>query len=212
MAARAGGRALVASVAAGDVLRTLGLDSPRAADQSMAYPIDLGLVELRAQPAQRESATGAHHDLDSHPGPGSRPGTGPEPERAVPFVAHVLAAGAMWAPAGRRAAGMRNDPRELTVVMNAAWLGSLRLGPRAHLNDGLLDVTHGRFRLGELWEARRRAVAGDHLPHPGLVVRRVDHWEIPFGRPRHVWVDGRSAGRAWGLAVRLIPDALTVVV
>ena len=48
------------------------------------------------------------------------------------FVAHLVAHRRAW----------RGDA---AVAMNAEWLGSWKLGPRAHPNDGLVDVTSGRL-------------------------------------------------------------------
>ena len=81
------------------------------------------------------------------------------PER--PFVAHVLAHARGWR--GR-----------CVVVMNGAWYGDWYLGPRAHPNDGLLDVTIGELSLRDRMMAKKRVKSGTHLPHPDLEVRRVD--------------------------------------
>jgi hypothetical protein len=74
------------------------------------------------------------------------------------FVAHLIARRRWWH--GRT-----------VVVMNAAWLGPLNLGPKAHPGDGLLDISEGALPWRDRQEARRRARVGAHLPHPGLPVR-----------------------------------------
>ncbi|MEZ5341571.1 MAG: hypothetical protein R2706_08985 [Acidimicrobiales bacterium] len=60
------------------------------------------------------------------------------PER--PFVAHVVARRFGWQGTS-------------CVVMNAAWVGDLYLGPRAHPNDDLLDITVGSVPLRQRFEA-----------------------------------------------------------
>ncbi|MDA3039963.1 MAG: hypothetical protein O3C27_10645, partial [Actinomycetota bacterium] len=116
----------------------------------------------------------------------------------IPFVAHVVAH--RW--------GWRN---EAAAVMNAAWFRGLYLGPRAHLNDGLLDVTVGRLPLRQRVEAHRRAATGTHLPHPMLHTERVPRWEHRFDRPTRVYADGENIGRTRSLIVRVQADAYWAV-
>jgi diacylglycerol kinase family enzyme len=113
-------------------------------------------------------------------------------------VAHLVARNRLWTRA--------------FVVMNAQWLGGLNLGPRAHPNDGLLDVYDARLGLADVVKVRARARAGAHLPHPGIKERRVPAAQVGFDRPLTVWLDGMRVGPARGLSVRVDPDALTVVV
>ena len=115
------------------------------------------------------------------------------------FVAHLVARRPFWL--GRA-----------VVAMNAAWLGDLNLGPKAHPGDGLLDVTDGRLPPGQLLAARRRARLGTHVPHPGLRVSRVPAIQCSFDRPTTVRLDGRPVGEFRALSIRVEPDVLTVVV
>ena len=114
------------------------------------------------------------------------------------FVAHVVARRRWWRGEG-------------AVVMNAAWLGELYLGPRAHPNDGLLDVTYGSLPIRQRPQARQRARHGTHLPHPGLQSRRVAAWDHTFSSSIDVFVDGVRRGRGRSIAVRVEPDSFTVV-
>lgn len=119
-------------------------------------------------------------------------------DRERPFVAHAVARSRLWlGPAA--------------IVMNAAWIGDRYLGPRAHPNDGLLDVTTGELPLRQLVIAAGRAKTGTHLPHPQLRVRRAAEWEHTFRRPRQIWLDGRRVGPVTHLAVRVAPDWFTIV-
>jgi len=115
------------------------------------------------------------------------------------FVAHLVARRSWWR--GR-----------VLVAMNAEWLGSWDLGPRAHPGDGLLDITDGALRMGDRVKARSRLPAGTHVPHPDLTIRRVDAFQAELDPPLDVYLDGQAIGRARTLSVRLEPDALTVVV
>lgn len=115
------------------------------------------------------------------------------------FVAHLLA----------RRRWLRG---RILAVMNAEWFGEWRLGPRAHPDDGLLDVSDGDLAPRDRWKARRRLATGDHLPHPGIRVRRVAAFQEEFDPPLRVWLDHEPAGLARVLSVRVEPDALLVVV
>ena len=114
------------------------------------------------------------------------------------FVAHLVARNRWWTRA--------------FVVMNAQWLGALNVGPRAHPNDGLLDVYDARLGIADVVKVRARARGGAHLPHPGIKERRVPAAQVGFDRPLTVWLDGVRLGPAGSLSVRVDPDALTVVV
>ncbi len=98
------------------------------------------------------------------------------------------------------------------VAMNAAFVGEWYLGPRAHPNDGLVDVTEGQLAWAQRARGRRRMTSGSHLPHPDLAEARVSTLERSFDRPRRVWVDGVEVGPVSRLAVRVLPDACTVVI
>jgi diacylglycerol kinase family enzyme len=114
------------------------------------------------------------------------------------FVAHLLAHHPGWAG-------------EAAVAMNAEWFGSWKLGPRAHPNDGLVDVTVGALGWQQRLQARRRVTSGTHLPHPRLRVERTGHTTITFRRPVPVRLDGSPCGRRRHLVLTVEPDALTVV-
>lgn len=114
------------------------------------------------------------------------------------FVAHVIARNGWWR--GR-----------VVAVMNSEWLGAWRVVPRAHPNDGKLEIVDGNPDVGQRWIARKLLPLGDHLPHPDLSVRRSSAAEFELRPAAHVWLDGVDVGRARSLSVRLEADALTMV-
>ncbi len=178
----------------GDLLATLGVEGVRAPDERHAYPVDLALAHL--EPRAEGSTT--------------------DP---LPFVAHLIVGPphpgglkAMIAPLTDVVGHLFGHGAGIGVsVMNAAWLGELRLGPRAHPNDGLLDITEGQVGYRERREAAKRARSGSHLPHPALRTTRTAAWHAEFDRPRSVRLDGVDRGRVTKLRVDLVPDAVTVV-
>lgn len=114
------------------------------------------------------------------------------------FMAHLVARSRWWTRA--------------VVAMNAQWVGEWNLGPRAHPNDGLLDTYDSHLRATDLAKVRRRLAAGAHLPHPGIAQRRVAAMTFELDRALPVWLDGEMVDKGRTLAVRVEPDALTVVV
>ena len=116
----------------------------------------------------------------------------------IAFVAHVVCRRRLWA--GR-----------FLVIANAAHLGEWNIAPRGHPNDGRLDVIDGALGWGDRLAARRRLPSGTHLPHPALTTSRVREGTWRFDRPTAVEVDGRRAGHATRIDVRLHPDAASVV-
>ena len=96
--------------------------------------------------------------------------------------------------------------------MNVGWVGNRYFGPRAHPNDGLVDITVGSLGWRERLGARRRLATGAHLPHPMLASYRKSTWSHRFERPVTVFLDGRKVRRSRTIAVRCLPDCLTLVV
>jgi diacylglycerol kinase family enzyme len=92
--------------------------------------------------------------------------------------------------------------------MNVDHLGRWDVAPRAHPNDGWLDVLEvdpdmpARAR----WQASRRLASGTHVPHPDIAVRRVRGTTFTFGRPLGLWVDGVEQGSVSVLGVRVVAD------
>ena len=118
----------------------------------------------------------------------------------LPFVSHVL---------GHRRPGFPWVWPEL-VAVNAPLVGGLRLGPRAHLNDGLIDVTVGRLPWRQATEAHRRAKNGAHLPHPALRHERRSTYEYESQSLR-LTVDGEPGPTVSWLRISIVPDAFQLV-
>lgn len=177
---------VVATVATGDLRATLGVTDDRPVGERYVFPIDLGLATF---------------DLDTNP-----------QAAPVPFVAHLIVGAPGFPGAELLGRVLGHGPPISVAVMNAAWLGDLRLGPRAHPNDGRLDIIEGRVEFRQRRESHRRAKAGAHLPHPDLQATRAASWEGRFDRPQPVTVDGVDRGHSSSILVEVIPDAVLVVV
>jgi hypothetical protein len=118
---------------------------------------------------------------------------------AVPAVAHVVAR----AP-GRL--GWWRGP--LWAACNVGHIGRWDVAPRAHPNDGQLDVVEvatdmtRRARL----QAARRLPAGAHVPHPAIRIRRATTAVWAPGRPFAVFVDGVERRASHQVTVTIEPD------
>jgi hypothetical protein len=117
------------------------------------------------------------------------------------FVAHLVARRSWW-----------RGP--LLAAMNAEFLGDWDVAPRAHPNDGLLDLVAvgAEMTLTDRIKARRRLSTGGHVPHPAIAQSRRPAFQIEFDRPAGVWLDGERVAAVTKLAVRVEPDALICVV
>jgi diacylglycerol kinase family enzyme len=117
------------------------------------------------------------------------------------FVAHLVARRSWW-----------RGP--LLAAMNAEFLGDWNVAPRAHPNDGLLDmvVVGAEMTLPDRIQARRRLPTGGHVPHPAIEQSRRPAFQIEFDRPTVVWLDGERVTATTNLSVRVEPDALICVV
>lgn len=115
------------------------------------------------------------------------------------FVAHLLARRSWWR--GR-----------VLAVMNAQFVGEWDVAPRAHPNDGRLEVLDANQSFNDRLLARRRLRTGTHVPHPDIKTASVTAWQTELAPQLDVWLDGEKVTRARLLSVRVEPDALTVVV
>jgi hypothetical protein len=117
------------------------------------------------------------------------------------FVAHLVARRSWWR--GR-----------VVAAMNAEFLRDWDVAPRAHPNDGMLDVLDvlPSMRLRDRFAAWRRLPTGAHLPHPAVAHGRRPAAQFEFRSPTPVWLDGEMVARVRTLSVRVEADALTCVV
>lgn len=99
-----------------------------------------------------------------------------------------------------------------TAVMNAQFIGSWDVAPRSHPNDGRVDVVSADLPFGDRLKARSRLSTGTHLPHPGISVRRTSGVQLDVPAGASVWLDGEPIGPTRALSLRVVPDAVTVVV
>lgn len=95
------------------------------------------------------------------------------------------------------------------ILSNSGFLGNRDVLPRAHPNDGFVDVLEvdPKITLRQRAIAWRRSAIGSHLPHPSFrVSRSIDfQWS---GGPAHMIADGVTyKGVVW-LHCTVLADAM----
>jgi diacylglycerol kinase family enzyme len=86
------------------------------------------------------------------------------------------------------------------------------VAPGAHPDDGRLYIMEASVPISDRLKVRARLRSGNHLPHPGIRVRRSRAAQVEWSAPRSVWLDGERVGSARRISVRVEPDAATVVI
>lgn len=119
--------------------------------------------------------------------------------RQLAAVAHVVMRRSLWR--GRTIA-----------AMNVDHLGSWCVAPRAHPNDGRLDIVDAGADLSwrDRLKARSRLPHGAHVPHPAIDVSSRTYMSWAFEEPVGLWLDAVRQGSARRVAVRVEPDAFTL--
>jgi len=122
---------------------------------------------------------------------------------AVSAVAHVVV---------RRPGRLGWWRGPLWMAANVSHLGPWDVAPRAHPNDGRLDVVvvAGTMSVRTRRQARRRLRTGSHLPHPDITVTRAATATWRPGRGAVVIIDGGRPQRADAVTVTVDPDAALV--
>jgi hypothetical protein len=124
-------------------------------------------------------------------------------DRRLTAVAHVVAR-------RRGRIGWWRGP--IVAVMNVDHRGRWDVAPRAHPNDGWLDVVE----VGEAmsprarWQAWRRLPTANHLPHPDIGTRRTRAETFTLSEPLGLWVDGVERGTVRSLSVAVRPDGAVI--
>lgn len=103
---------------------------------------------------------------------------------------------------------------EVIAAMNGQFLGDWDVAPRAHPNDGRIDLVRVRAAMSwrDRWRARSRLPSGTHVPHPAIETRQVSAVDLRFEHPIQVWADGVPLGPSRRVSLVVEPDAFTVSV
>jgi len=100
-------------------------------------------------------------------------------------------------------------------VSNTGFIDRYNIAPRAHPNDGEIDVVtiSSSMDWRQRIQARGRARVGNHVPHPDISMQRGT--EAQWSKERSgesLRVDGQLVKGWHTVSVRVLPDACRVVV
>lgn len=97
----------------------------------------------------------------------------------------------------------------LVCVSNGGFIGPRNVSPRAHPNDGFLDLMSldSSMRLQQRFRARHKSVLGTHTPHPLIEAGRTRSVEFSsLSRSEALRIDG-SRIRGWiSVQIEIVPD------
>ncbi len=117
------------------------------------------------------------------------------------FVAHLMARRSWWwGP--------------VVAAMNAQFISHCDVAPRAHPNDGMVDVVTVSAEMGlqQRWMAKSRIRLGTHVPHPLISVNQRTSIAIDLTRTTTLWLDGERWGSGRHLQLDVEPDAFVACV
>ena len=105
--------------------------------------------------------------------------------------------------------------RRFVCVTNGGLYKNKNVAPRAHPNDGMLDIVEVSAAMP--WRQRaqsyQRARTGDHLPHPLISVSRGTECEFSLEHSReNLCVDFQPIENWQSIRVKIIPDYWQVIV
>jgi len=99
----------------------------------------------------------------------------------------------------------------ISVVTNSGYWKGQEVAPRAHLNDGKLDIfeVSGAMRWGQRRLMWQKTSLGTHLPHPLLSYSQGDffNWE---GSPQRLTIDGQFVAVVAKVTCRVQSDCVQV--
>ncbi len=103
---------------------------------------------------------------------------------------------------------------QVLFAMTAQFFDGLDLAPRAHPNDGKVDVLtiDAALSVRDRVVAKRRARTGTHVPHPSIATSQVAELQVRFDRRMVLWVDGERFTTASEFRLVVEPDAYVAFV
>ena len=97
-------------------------------------------------------------------------------------------------------------------IFNVSFCGGRDWAPRAHPNDGKLDVLRisPEMKVPQRILAYRRMKTGSHLPHPQISYHQSGEYLFDEARATRLTVDSVKMGLVEECSFRVIADALTL--
>lgn len=116
------------------------------------------------------------------------------------FCAHLVARRGPWRG-------------EIVAAVNAGFVRGRDVAPRAHPNDGRVDIVRidPSMSMRARHAAWRRASTGSHLPHPLISATQSAAEVLHFSARLRLWVDGEPWVATRSVALEVVPDAVVVL-
>ncbi len=109
--------------------------------------------------------------------------------------------------------GSWRNGRRYVCISNTGFVSTMNIAPRAHPNDGEMDVVTVSANMDwrQRFIARRRAQLGNHVPHPHISMERGTEasWSSEYKR-EVLKVDGQAIARWTRIVVSVVPDACLI--
>ena len=116
--------------------------------------------------------------------------------------------------------GRRSWLGDLYIVSNSGYLGARELLPKAHPNDGVMDVLAVKSSMPytQRLQAWRRIPTSSHIPHPDISTKQTEGFSWPLdeddvpNKSIRLVVDGEALGPVKSVRMHVIPDAITLYI
>ena len=100
-------------------------------------------------------------------------------------------------------------------VTNGGIVSGRNFAPRAHPNDGRLDImlVAETMSFRDRLTARKKALTGTHVPHPSISLRQDETFSTKrLGERDTLRIDGITAANWLEVSVSIVPDYWQIVV
>ncbi len=100
------------------------------------------------------------------------------------------------------------------LASNCGEFNGLSACPRAHANDGrvdVLEVDHS-MSMRQRRQAWRKAMSGSHLPHPALKAQAVEFLDVQVHENEEIVADGVVISAVGSISITVRADAGTIFI
>ena len=98
------------------------------------------------------------------------------------------------------------------AVLNSSFVGNRDWAPKAHPNDGRLDLVEldGSMNVRQRLTALKLMKSGSHLPHPQIRYRQLSEYEYATEDSASLSIEGVRMGSIRHCLFRVLPDAVNL--
>ena len=103
---------------------------------------------------------------------------------------------------------------QIIAMTNSGFVGTWEIATRAHPNDGRFDVVEidAGMSIRDRLTTRRRLNGAKPLSHPSVTSYQSESKEWTFDRPVRLYVDQNFVARVTYVRVKILPDAIRMVI